>query len=367
MGSIIAHVDPAAPTILSLYSGAGGLDCGFVDAGFRITAAVESDRWAVETYRANLGDHVVHGELPGVLPLGAHGVDVVIGGPPCQGFSVIGKMDPQDPRSAHVRAFMDLVAQFSPRAFVMENVKALAVSKRWSAVREDLVRTARTLGYQVDLFLLNAADFGVPQTRERMFLVGVRGMAPLCPVPTSKGSPPSVRQALAALPAFGEPGNDAICAARVVPAAQPVMRPRAHHGSLLFNGSGRPLDLDGPAKTLPASMGGNATPIIDQDELADGAEPWVRAYHEHLLAGGQPLAEAPARLRRITVQEAAALQTFSPSWRFHGPQVAQFRQIGNAVPPRLATALALSVRASLEWLDRQSAEAPVGERTLVRA
>lgn len=348
----------AAPTVLSLYSGAGGLDCGFRDAGFEIVAAVESDRWAVETYRANLGAHVIHGELPGVVPAGAPKVDVIIGGPPCQGFSVIGKMDPHDPRSAHVHAFMDVVAQFSPRAFVMENVKALAVSDRWSAVRDELRRTACRLGYEVDLFLLNAADFGVPQTRERMFLVGVRGMAPLCPVPTSKGTPPSARDALRHLPDHGEPGNDAICAARVIPAVRPVMRPRAHHGSLLFNGSGRPLDLSGPAKTLPASMGGNATPIIDQDELANGAEPWVHGYHAHLLAGGDPIDVAPTRLRRLTVQEAAALQTFDPGWAFHGPQVAQFRQIGNAVPPRLAKAVALSVRSSLAWLDRVQHEEP---------
>lgn len=357
-----------APTVLSLYSGAGGLDCGFRDVGFEIVAAVESDRWAVETYRANLGDHVIHGELPGVVPLAAASVDVIIGGPPCQGFSVIGKMDPHDPRSSHVHAFMGLVARFSPRAFVMENVKALAVSDRWSAIRNELDRTARRLGYQVDLFLLNAADFGVPQTRERMFLVGVRGMAPLCPVPTSKGSPPSVRDALRRLPDYGETGNDAICAARVVPASRPVMRPRPHHGSLLFNGSGRPLDLSGPAKTLPASMGGNATPIIDQEELASGAEPWVRGYHAHLLAGGDPIEVAPNRLRRLTVQEAAALQTFDPSWQFRGPQVAQFRQIGNAVPPRLAKAVALSVRAALESLDRGSEERRAeAQRELARA
>jgi DNA (cytosine-5)-methyltransferase 1 len=356
------------PTIISLYAGAGGLDSGFVEAGFEIVAAVESDRWAADSYRANIGTHVVEGELPGAASSLVGKVDVVIGGPPCQGFSVIGKMDPNDMRSDHVHAYMELVARFYPRAFVMENVKALAVSRRWAPVRRDLVERARAIGYETELLLLNASDFGVPQTRERMFLVGIRGMAPLCPVPTSKGSPPSVRDALRGLPPYGAAGNDAICAARVVPAPRPVLRPRAHHGSLLFNGSGRPLDLDGPAKTLPASMGGNATPIIDQDELVHDAEPWVRHYHAHLRAGGDPVEVAPSRLRRITVQEAAALQTFDPSWRFFGPQVAQFRQIGNAVPPRLAKAVALSVRESLDWLDRGFEENRVeGSPVLARA
>jgi DNA (cytosine-5)-methyltransferase 1 len=126
------------------------------------------------------------------------------------------------------------------------------------------------------------------------------------------------------------------------------MRPTAFRGSLLFNGSGRPLHLDSPAKTLPASMGGNATPIIDQEELDSGAEPWVVNYHRRLLEGGRPLKRAPRRLRRITVEEAAALQSFPPSWRFRGPRVAQLRQVGNAVPPELAFQVARSLREALD-------------------
>lgn len=127
------------------------------------------------------------------------------------------------------------------------------------------------------------------------------------------------------------------------------MRPTADKGGLLFNGSGRPLCLDGAAKTLPASMGGNATPIVDQDELAHGASPWVVEYHARLAAGEPPL--STGRMRRITVEEAAALQTFPQGMTFKGPQVAQYRQIGNAVPPNLAFHVALAVRAVLESVD----------------
>lgn len=204
----------------------------------------------------------------------------------------------------------------------------------------------------VRIFVLNAADYGVPQARERMFMVGIREAAPIQPAQTTACDPPTVRSALARLPRFGEPGNDGICAARVIPARAPVMRPTAYKGSLLFNGSGRPLYLDGPAKTLPASMGGNATPIIDQEELAEGATPWVVEYHAHLLAGGKPRANAPQRMRRITTQEGAALQTFPAGMTFHGPRMAQYRQIGNAVPPMLAHAVASSVRAVLLEADR---------------
>jgi DNA (cytosine-5)-methyltransferase 1 len=99
-------------------------------------------------------------------------------------------------------------------------------------------------------------------------------------------------------------------------------------------------------------MGGNATPILDQEELDHGAEPWVVDHHRRLQRGEPPLTLAPDRLRRITVQEAAALQTFPPEWTFAGPRVAQYRQVGNAVPPNLGEAVARSVRAVLEGQDR---------------
>jgi DNA (cytosine-5)-methyltransferase 1 len=279
--------------------------------------------------------------------------DVVIGGPPCQGFSVIGRMRSNDPRSMHVFHFLDAVREFQARAFVMENVKSLGMNPRWAPLRKELQRRAGALGYSTRLMVLNASHYGVPQARERMFLVGVAdGAPPPEPVPTTEHAPPTVRDALSTLPPYGAPGNDTRTGARVIPTREPVMRPTAHSGSLLFNGSGRPLHLDRPAKTLPASMGGNATPIIDQDELEYGMEPWVVEYHRHLADGGEPLEVAPSRLRRITVQEAATLQSFPIDFRFQGPRVAQYRQVGNAVPPKLAQAVAESLRVALS-------EAPV--------
>lgn len=335
---------------VSLYSGAGGLDRGFDQAGFSIKWAIDNDPWAVRTYTENLDSVAVCGDVLTTVPPTGLSPDVVFGGPPCQGFSVIGRMDPGDPRSQHVEHFMNVVEDLSPRAFVMENVKALAENPRWAQVREKLVSRAERLGFEAEIFVLNASHYGVPQARERMFLIGIQGARPTKPAPTTEDDPPTVREALASLPAVGQPGNDGVCSARVVPARNPIMRPTAHAGSLLFNGSGRPLDLDGPAKTIPASMGGNATPIIDQEELEHGADPWVVEYHERLQRGGKPRLRAPKRLRRITVQEAAALQSFPPEWSFQGSQVAQYRQIGNAVPPLLAEAVAAHVQVTLEGI-----------------
>lgn len=219
-----------AYSAISLYCGAGGLDLGFTRAGFNVRWAIDSDRFAIETYNANLEPYGFCGDVLKVDPPTGISPDLVIGGPPCQGFSVIGRMDPNDPRSQHVDHFFDVVEALRPRAFVMENVKALGASPRWEHIRTRLLDRAEKLGYNRSLFLLNAHDYGVPQSRERMFLVALLDGSPERPTPTTVERPPTVRSALSHLPRFGEPGNDESCAAQVIPARSPIMRPSAFHG-----------------------------------------------------------------------------------------------------------------------------------------
>lgn len=335
-------------TFVSAYSGCGGLDLGFTLAGFEPVWANDIDPAAVATYRAVLGDHAVVGSIDEVEWPRPRAASVVIGGPPCQGFSVAGRMNPGDPRSRHVMRFLDLVERVQPEAFVMENVKALAVNARWRDVRDRLVERAEGLGFQPRLVVLNAADFGVPQRRERMFLVGVRlGRFPE-QVGATHPEHVTVREAIGYLPRFGESGNDHRCGAVITPAKRPVLRPTAYRGSLLFNGNGRPLQLDQTAPTLPASMGGNATPIIDQYQLEHGGDSWVTEYHRRLLDGGKPLRRASRDLRRITVEEAAQLQGFPIGMEWLGKIGAQYRQIGNAVPPPLGFAIASTLARTLK-------------------
>ena len=253
-------------------------------------------------------------------------------------------MSPDDPRSRHVFAFLDVVAHIEPQFFVMENVKGLYANRRWAGVRELLHERCRALGYVPRMLLLKASDYGVPQARERMFFVGRRpGLPWRDPQPTTADNPPTVRAAIEALPTWGTPGNDSLCAAKITTAKKPVLRRSAYAG-MLFNGQGRPLALDRPAITMTASMGGNKTPIVDQQQLDDPASAaWVERYHAHLWQGGAPGWPVPSHLRRITVQEAAALQTFPAGTPWQGRQSAQYRQIGNAVPPLLARAVADSV------------------------
>jgi DNA (cytosine-5)-methyltransferase 1 len=334
------------PTVVSLFAGAGGMDLGFQQAGFDIIWTNEIDPDAVKTYSDNVGNQVVLGDIRTVESDSIPACDVVIGGPPCQGFSVAGKMNPDDPRSALLWEFVRVVGDKKPRAFMLENVKALGILERWAGVRRRLVTRLQGLGYDVAFGVLDASRFGVPQVRERVFFIGTaRGDAESA-FPEPGDRTVSVRDALRALPPYGQPGNDSMSRAIIVPAKRPVMRPSPYAG-LLFNGRGRPINLDRPAPTLPAIMGGNRTPIIDQHALETGESNWAVEYHAHLRSGGKPYTSVPSRLRRLSVEECAVIQCFPAGFRFSGEQSSRYRQIGNALPPLLACAIATRLRSTL--------------------
>lgn len=363
----VRHISEPRGTFVSLYAGAGGLDIGFAFAGFAPVWVSELDPSAMRShdaafkslktklphlhgieYQSHTGDLLEVGEdqLPS-----AGSADLVIGGPPCQGFSVAGKMDPNDERSKHVFHFMGVVDRIRPKAFLLENVKALYENRRWADIRQELKTRAEALGYDTKLVLANASHFGVPQARERMLFIGIdrRLGRAIAPKPTTNDNPPTVREALAQLPAYGEPGNDSFCVAKITTAKAPVLR-RSRFAGMLFNGAGRPLNLDAPSITLAASMGGNKTPIIEQQLLDDsGAHSWVEGYHQVLMqSNGEKISsDVPSSLRRLTVEEAAALQTFPIGMHWSGPQSSRFRQIGNAVPPRLGMAAAEAIGEAL--------------------
>ena len=340
---------------ISLFSGAGGMDVGFKKAGFDIATAIDLDKHACGTFRANHPEtNLVEGDIAECQEelLAYDPVDVVFGGPPCQGFSVNGKMDPCDPRSALVFSFCKAVELIRPSAFVMENVKALGTLARFKQTRAALVSLFHQAGYSVTMFILQAKDYGVPQSRERVFFVGFRDpIQPLLPQSLHRytKAAPSVREAIAFLGKPGTNTNPHTCNARITLAANPVLR-RSPYAGMLFNGGGRPICSSRWAKTLPASMGGNRTPIIDDDEMYKGDTPWVETYHQHLLAGGrvQDMREVPARLRRLTITEAALLQSFPKDYIWRGPSSKIYAQIGNAVPCQLAYTIACGVRDAIE-------------------
>jgi DNA (cytosine-5)-methyltransferase 1 len=146
----------------------------------------------------------------------------------------------------------------------------------------------------------------------------------------------------------GSAENSSLCKAKITVAKDPILRASAYSG-MLFNGAGRPMDAKGYSNTLPASMGGNRTPIIDENQVFNGGEGWVESYHKILKSGERPQdVILPPHLRRITVEEAAMIQTFPRDYKFAGRQNAKYSQIGNAVPCDLAYAVASALQDALE-------------------
>ncbi len=237
---------------ISLFSGAGGLDVGFKKAGFNIVWANDFDKDACETYKLNIGSHILCGdinELKDDLFSSCKDVDVVIGGPPCQGFSVAGKMDPHDPRSKHVWSFIEIVKKMRPKAFVMENVKALGKLKKWESLRNELLKEFREAGYSANFVVLNATNFNVPQARERVFFVGFKVNSNIIPdlekmMEKYQTISPTVREALSTLDKAGTGNNKSICKAKITVTSNPVLR-KSPYAGMLFNGLGRPVKIDG--------------------------------------------------------------------------------------------------------------------------
>lgn len=342
-------------TAVSLFTGAGGMDIGFERAGVKTVFANELMKEAAETYNANHpGNVMVNDDINNVIDTleEFRGVDFVFGGPPCQGFSVAGKMDPDDERSKLIFTFLDVVEKVQPKAFVMENVKALGILEKWEPIRKKYLERAQSMGYSCIPIILNATEYGVSQKRERVFFIGIKGngdpffeyhMRDL--IEQQKQKAPVVKELLQSLGRAGTEMNPDTCTAKITFATRPIMR-KSPYAGMYFNGQGRPIDLDGYANTLPASMGGNKTPFIDEEYLYGEAESdWVVEYHKGLLDGTiiPEFKDAPNRLRRITINEAARIQSFPDDYVFCGNKGKIYTQIGNAVPCKLAEVVAKAV------------------------
>lgn len=336
--------------VVSLFTGAGGMDKGFEYAGFKILVAVESHPIVAKTYRLNNPSvNLIEGDIREVISdlKSYEGATLMIGGPPCQGYSLAGDMDLSDPRSALVFSFCDALEVIKPEAFVMENVDNLAKHDKFKMIRERLFERFGDAGFSFKVHIIDARRFGVAQKRKRMFIVGCKKKTPFSShhLIGYEKPPVTVRQAISHLGRPGSSTNLYPANAKIVPIGKPQLR-RTPFAGMLFNGQGRPIDLDGLAGTLPASMGGNRTPIIDQRWLNDSSkEPWVQTYYDLIKQGRTPSdIMIPDFMRRLTATEAAHIQTFPSDYVFAGTAPQMFSQIGNAVPCNMAQAVAESVR-----------------------
>jgi DNA (cytosine-5)-methyltransferase 1 len=325
---------------IDVFAGAGGLSLGLKAAGWSVEAAIEYDAAAMATHRHNFPDtsHFIE-DVREIDFTRFRGIDLVAGGPPCQPFSVSGKrlgsFDVRDMVPEFVRA----VSEAKPRAFVMENVAGLTAS-RFDQYLSEQISALQALGYVVFNKVLNAANYGVAQRRNRLFLVGMRhDQDRIFSFPDATHDGSSEKPFATVTSALADTPDDIPNAARVVYCKNPVLR-RSPFAGMLFNGKGRPLENDGLAHTIPASAGGNRTHILDRENL-------VRTYHAQLLAGKAPRKGTLDGVRRLTVSESARIQSFPDSFHFLGRQSSRYSQVGNAVPPKLAESVCNAVRLAL--------------------
>lgn len=339
------------PTAIDLFSGAGGLTLGLQNAGWQVIASVEWDRYASATHRRNFPNSAHHATDVRLIDWKRYRgiVNLVAGGPPCQPFSVSGKQQGSEDERDMVPEFIRAVDEIRPDAFVMENVKGLTLG-RFKAYFDHAVGRLAELGYNVSVSVLNAADHGVPQRRERVFAVGVREGRFSFPEPTHgpgrKYPYVTVTEALRDAP-MDDPNP-----AKIVYCKNPVLR-KSPYAGMLLNGKGRPLDLHAPALTIPASAGGNRTHLLDPDGV-------LLEYHRELKAGGSPRSGIVPGCRRLTLRECACLQSFPDDFHFVGPKSKRFAQVGNAVPPLLAEAVGRSILHTLTEKHGRVVQEPVG-------
>lgn len=302
---------------MSLFSGGGGLDLGFEAAGLEPLVCVDHDPVSCETLLLNRPDwNVVCEDIREFDARPYAGADVVVGGPPCQGFSTAGKGDPTDPRNFLWQEYMRVVEEVQPRAIVLENVSALTHRRNGDHLT-GIMQMLEEQGFNFAYGVLNAKDYGVPQARRRLIVIGVKDGPASLPAPTSADQPLTVWDAIGDL--AGAPANVEMNHSPNTHAAHVVERwAKLGPGETDPNYRRARLDANKPSMTIRA--GGGYGPNGDH------------------LAGFHPPIH-PTLPRQLTVREAARIQSFPDNWILSGPKTIQGRQIGNAVPVKLAEAI----------------------------
>jgi DNA (cytosine-5)-methyltransferase 1 len=354
------------PIGIDLFAGAGGLSFGFEAAGFDVVAAVEIDPIHCAAHKFNFPHTVticksvvdVSGdELRKRAGIGKREIDVIFGGAPCQGFSLIGKRAMDDPRNNLVHHFVRLVQDLKPKYFVFENVKGLTVGTHRRFLQE-IIEAFQGCEYELQLpyQVLNAADYGVPQSRQRLFLIGARkGLKlPSYPAPTHRVT---VNEAIGDLPEagsfkelldrdwvkakFGRPSPYAAVLRGKAVDPQDFSYPRIFDSSILTS-STLTVHTEVSKQRFAATLNGQNEPIsrflkLDPNGVCNTLRAGT-ASDRGAFTSPRPI--HPSQPRVITVREAARLHSYPDWFRFHVTKWHGFRQIGNSVPPYLGRAVA---------------------------
>lgn len=354
--------------VIDLFCGCGGFSKGFQQAGFNVRLGIDIWSDAIKTYKFNFPDaatitedlsNLTGEQLLSVANLAANEVDVIIGGPPCQGFSLSGKRMLDDPRNILYKSFVRMVETIQPKAFVMENVPGL-IKLFNGQVKEQVIEDFTNLGYHVEMKQLSAHDFGVPQARKRVFFVGLNQAKvhkSKFAFPTSThgvGLKPYVtcREALSDLDFIGDTTKLEEHSAYALPINsdyQAYIRDGStilrNHVTTIHTEKTRSIIAmvpdGGNYKSLPQELWSTRKVNIAWTRM-DSQKPCFTIdtghnHHFHYKANRVP-----------TVRESARIQSFPDTFEFTGIKTSQLKQVGNAVPPLLSQVVAEEIKKALE-------------------
>jgi len=324
INTLLKPINSLNYNILDLFAGCGGLSLGFESLGFK-TVGYEMDTRAVETYNKNLLGKCYETKLTTESKYETENFDIVIGGPPCQPFSVGGHQKGHEDERNGFPIFLESIRRVKPKLFLFENVRGMLYSNKWYF--DEITEKLKNEGYVIDYKLLNAVNFGIPQNRERLFVVGHKGIFSF---PNQEKIKYTVGDAI------GDLVETIKDESKILTASMDRYVKNYEIASSCINP--RDLYLDKPARTLTCRNIAAPTGDMQRVKLKDG------------------------RRRRISIKEAARLQSFPDWFDFQGTETNQYYQIGNAVPPLLAYQLALSIKDYLDNFETFDMEKIIYER-----
>lgn len=342
--------------ILDLFCGAGGMSYGMhKNPNFKTVVALDIEERLSKTLKMNMPEvNVVVGDIKdssvkeSIVTLSKKNkVNMIIGGPPCQGYSLKGKkLGLDDPRNFLFREYLSLVEQLKPEVFVIENVKSLlSTSKGW--FREEIISAIKSLGYNVDVGVLKASDFGVPQNRERTIFIACKTKKISIPTPTVQ-RPVTVREAIEDL-AYLESNEGEFEQEYITSPTSEYQKTMRNGSKKLYNhkASNHAKIAIEKLKMIPPEKGKECLPqgLLGKQKFNstwcrlkwDEPSPTIDTRFDAASNGTN---NHPFLNRAITPREAARLQSFDDNYIFYGTKVAVRTQIGNAVPPLMAKAIA---------------------------
>jgi DNA (cytosine-5)-methyltransferase 1 len=330
-----------SPKIISLFSGCGGLDLGFHQEGYETVWANDFDHWACETFKKNIGDVIVEGDIEQIDPYDNTSIpdcDIVLGGFPCQDFSMIWKRPGLDGERGNLyKSFLRVVDAKKPKVFVAENVKGLLTANNKKAIKQ-IVSDFENIapGYKVKIKLYNFADYGVPQLRERLLIVGIRSDIDFDfehPDPTHSAKDDDLLPHVTAGEALANIPSDA------KNIEQQNLSPKTVEKLKLISAGGNFTDIPKDHPLYVKGMISHVYRRIHPDEpsktiiAAGGGGTWGYHYPEP---------------RSLNNRERARLQSFPDDFEFVGTMTQVRKQIGNAVPPQGVRELAKTLKKIFE-------------------